>query len=50
MDSNTLVKFENIHRLFHSVQNIVTFCAQQESFKPGSGHFDYIYKLKKKGT
>lgn len=50
IDNNTLVKFENLNRLFQSVQDNVNFCAQQESFKPGSGHFDYIYKLKKKGT
>lgn len=27
---------------------IVTFCAQQEAFKPGSGHFTYIYDLSAK--
>lgn len=50
MENFTLVKFENLHRLFLSMQNVVTFCTQQDSFKPGSGHFDYIYKLNRKGT
>ena len=42
------IHFENLHSLFKSRPGIVTFCVQQEAFKPGTGHFQYIYDLKKK--
>ena len=39
------IKFENLHRFFQNLPQVVTFCAYHKVFKPGSGQFDIIYDL-----
>jgi hypothetical protein len=39
------IKFENLHRFFPNLPRVVTFCAYNRVFKPGSGQFDIIYDL-----
>ena len=39
------IRFENLHRFFPNLPRVVTFCAYNRVFKPGSGQFDIIYDL-----
>ena len=42
------IRFENLHRFFQNLPRVVTFCAYNRQFKPGSGQFDIIYDLTEK--
>ena len=42
------VRFENLNRYFKSNKDVLQFCARDKTFKPGSGHFDFIFDLKEK--
>ena len=42
------IRFENLNRFFKSDRNVLQFCARDKLFKPGSGHFDFIYDLEEK--
>ena len=44
------ILFENLHRFFMNIPKIVTFCAMNKQFKPGSGQFNLIFDLKEKNN
>lgn len=42
------VKFENFHYFFKNDKSVISFCARDNKFKPGSGYFDLILDLPQK--
>jgi hypothetical protein len=42
------IHLANLHRFFVNMPKIVTFCAMNKQFKPGSGQFNLIFDIKEK--
>jgi hypothetical protein len=42
------IKFENFNIYFKSDRDFLKFCTRDKQFKPGSGHFDFIFDLEEK--
>lgn len=42
------IKFENVNTFFTSDRDVAEYCARNKTFKPGSGHFDFIFDLAEK--